>query len=233
MGDELDPRALWSCSYGLYVVTSCFEGADNGQIANTVIQVAAEPPRVLVALNKENYTHELISRSSVYGVSVLAESTPMDFIGRFGFRNGREFKKLEGVAARSGVTGCLLVTENAVAVFEAKVFGSLDVGTHTVFAGDVVSGEVLDTGNPLTYARYHANKGKAPPSAPSYRPPDTEKKGEVSSMKYVCDVCGYVYDPDEGDPDGGVPAGTAFKDLPDDWVCPVCGAGKDEFSPEG
>ncbi len=50
--------------------------------------------------------------------------------------------------------------------------------------------------------------------------------------KYVCDVCGYVYDPAVGDPDGDVPAGTAFKDIPDDWVCPVCGAGKDDFSPE-
>ena len=49
--------------------------------------------------------------------------------------------------------------------------------------------------------------------------------------KYVCDVCGYIYDPDAGDPDNGVPASTAFEDLPDDWVCPVCGASKDSFSP--
>lgn len=49
--------------------------------------------------------------------------------------------------------------------------------------------------------------------------------------KYVCDVCGYVYDPAEGDPDSGVAAGTAFEDLPDDWVCPLCGASKGDFSP--
>ena len=48
--------------------------------------------------------------------------------------------------------------------------------------------------------------------------------------KYVCTVCGYVYDPAEGDPDGGIDAGTSFEALPDDWVCPVCGAGKDAFS---
>ena len=50
--------------------------------------------------------------------------------------------------------------------------------------------------------------------------------------KYVCDVCGYVYDPAEGDSANGIPAGTAFADLPEDWECPVCGVGKDEFSEE-
>jgi rubredoxin len=47
--------------------------------------------------------------------------------------------------------------------------------------------------------------------------------------KYVCTVCGYVYDPAQGDPDNGVAAGTAFEDVPEDWTCPVCGVGKDEF----
>jgi rubredoxin len=50
-------------------------------------------------------------------------------------------------------------------------------------------------------------------------------------MKYVCRICGYVYDPAVGDPDGNVPAGTQFKDLPDDWVCPTCGAPKGSFQP--
>jgi len=50
--------------------------------------------------------------------------------------------------------------------------------------------------------------------------------------KYVCTACGYVYDPELGDPDGGVAPGTAFADIPDDWVCPLCGVGKDMFEPE-
>ena len=50
--------------------------------------------------------------------------------------------------------------------------------------------------------------------------------------KYVCNVCGYVYDPAVGDSDSGIPAGTAFEDIPDDWVCPVCGVSKEDFSPE-
>ena len=51
--------------------------------------------------------------------------------------------------------------------------------------------------------------------------------------KYVCTVCGYVYDPAVGDPENNIEAGTAFEDLPEDWVCPVCGAAKDQFEPEG
>jgi len=51
-------------------------------------------------------------------------------------------------------------------------------------------------------------------------------------QKYVCDVCGYVYDPEEGDTDNSVAPGTAWESLPDGWVCPLCGVGKDEFSPE-
>ena len=47
---------------------------------------------------------------------------------------------------------------------------------------------------------------------------------------YVCDVCGYIYDPAVGDPDNGIEPGTAFEDLPEDWLCPLCGVGKDEFS---
>lgn len=50
-------------------------------------------------------------------------------------------------------------------------------------------------------------------------------------QKYICTVCGYVYDPEQGDPDSGISAGTAFEDIPEDWVCPVCGAGKEDFEP--
>jgi len=58
-----------------------------------------------------------------------------------------------------------------------------------------------------------------------------QKKGKNIMKKYVCDVCGWVYDPAVGDPDNGIAPGTAFEDIPDDWVCPLCGVGKDEFSP--
>ncbi len=177
MGAELDPRSLWSISYGIYVVTSAYDGKANGQIANAVTQVAAEPPRVLVAINKDNYTHEFITKSGAFAVSVLEESVPMTFIGRFGFKTGTESDKLSGVEYEEGSTGSPCVTEYAIAFFEAKVFATADAGTHTIFIGDVVSGKVLKAdGKPLTYAQYQANKGKAPKNAPTYRAP--EKKGE-------------------------------------------------------
>jgi flavin reductase (DIM6/NTAB) family NADH-FMN oxidoreductase RutF/rubredoxin len=233
---EYNPSCLFNLTYGLYVVTSCADGKGNGQIANTVIQVTAEPARIAVALNKENLTHELISRGGAFGVSVLDKETPMTFIGLFGFKSGRDVDKLAEVEHREGETGCPLVTENALAVIEARVVDRLDVGTHTIFVGDVVAGEVLRDGEPLTYACYRdTKKGKAPKTAPTYHGPPpaaAKQRSDAQMQKYVCQVCGYVYDPAAGDPDNGVEPGTAFEDVPADWVCPVCGAAKDQFEPE-
>jgi rubredoxin len=95
----------------------------------------------------------------------------------------------------------------------------------------------------MTYAFYHkVKKGKTPEKAATYvknrsgesEAKPRETKGEEANQlkKYKCTVCGYVYDPAAGDPDNGVEPGTAFDKLPDGWVCPVCGAAKDAFSPE-
>ncbi len=236
----LDTKALWSISYGLYIVTSHLGGKYNGQVANTVFQITADPPRIAVSINKNNLTHEYISKSGVFAVSVLDEPTPMTFIGLFGFKSGREVDKLSQVAFKKGITGAPLVTENAISIVEAKVAGQLGVGTHTIFVGEIVGAEVLKQGKPLTYAFYQENKkGKAPKTAPTYKPPEqsatpdaNETRGSEKGMKkYECGVCGYVFDPANGDPDNGVAPGTAFEDLPGDWTCPVCGASKDEFSP--
>ncbi len=236
MSAAFNPKCLFHLSYGLYVVTSCAGGKKNGQVANAVFQVTAEPPRLAVSLNKKNLTHEYIAVSGVFGVSVLEEETPMAFIGLFGFKSGRDVDKFADVAFREGTLGCPLVTANALAVMEAKVIAQLDVGTHTLFIGDVVVGEVLKEGTPLTYACYHeTKKGKAPATAPTFRgatPAPQTERGDESMQKYVCAVCGYVYDPAAGDPENGVDAGTAFEALPDNWVCPVCGAAKDQFAPE-
>lgn len=231
----LDPKALWSITYGLYVVTS--RGGDklNGQIANTVFQVTAEPPRVAVSINRNNLTHEYISKSGVFAVSCLDEGTPMEFIGLFGFKTGRDVDKLASAKHRTGLTGGPVVTENALSVIEAKVVDKLDVGTHTIFVGEVVTAEVLRPGKPMTYAYYQEmKKGRAPKNAPTYHAPEPAEapKTGPTMKKYVCNVCGYVYDPAAGDPDGKIPPGTPFENLPADWHCPVCGASKDEFSPQ-
>jgi len=236
MSATYNPACLFNLTYGLYVVTSAADGKGNGQIANTVIQVTADPARIAVALNKQNLTHEYVSRGGAFGVSVLAQETPMTFIGLFGFKSGRDVDKLSRVEHKKGATACPVVTENALAVIEARVVGRLDAGTHTVFVGDVVAGEVLRDGDPLTYALYRDVKmGKAPKTAPTYHGPPpaaAKQRSDAKMQKYVCQVCGYVYDPVAGDPDNGVEAGTAFEDLPADWVCPVCGAAKEQFEPE-
>lgn len=81
----------------------------------------------------------------------------------------------------------------------------------------------------MTYAYYHEIKGgKAPKTAPTYNK-GANKKETKKMKKYVCTVCGYVYEPEKGDPDSGIKPGTPFEQLPDDWVCPVCGADKSAF----
>lgn len=236
MNGEIDLQALCSLTYGLYIVTSHNEEKLNGQIANTVVQVAMEPPRIAVSISPKNLTHEYIAKSGVFAVSVLEEATPMKLIGLFGFRSGREIDKLSQVAFKKSDSGCPIVTENALSVIEAKVIGQVDVSSHTIFIADVTAAEALRQGRPLTYAYYQECKmGKTPESAPTFRPHAQTWEtagGEKQMQKYVCDVCGYVYDPAVGDPENDVAPGTSFEDLPDDWTCPVCGVGKDQFSPE-
>lgn len=158
-------------SYGLYIVTSVQESRFNGQIVNTVLQVTSDPPRVAVVINKNNLTHQFISTSRVFGASVLDTSAPMTFIGLFGFKSGRNVDKLSQVKFVEGATGTPLVTQHCLGILEARVIDEVDVGTHTLFVGDVVSGEILGSGEPLTYLYYHTTlKGKSPKTAPSYNP---------------------------------------------------------------
>jgi len=171
MSPEFDRRAFRDLSYGLYIVTSLDGDRLNGQIVNTVIQVTSEPARVAVIINKKNLTHEFISKSGLFGVSVLDESSPMTFLGLFGFRSGREVDKLSQVLHKIGVTGCPLVLEHTLSVLEAKVIDQIDLGTHTIFIADTMNAEVLKEGRPLTYRYYQEFlKGKAPATAPTYNP---------------------------------------------------------------
>ena len=108
-------------------------------------------------------------KSNVFSASVLEEATPMTFLGPFGFRSGRDIDKLSKVSFQEGLTGCPLITEHALSVLEAEFIDSVDLGTHTVIIGNVVSSKVLKEGNPLTYQYYHTVlKGKSPPNAPTF-----------------------------------------------------------------
>jgi flavin reductase (DIM6/NTAB) family NADH-FMN oxidoreductase RutF/rubredoxin len=223
----MNKKALYNISYGLYVICSKKDDKINGQIANTVVQVCSEPPMISVAINKNNYTREFIDVSKMFTVSILSLDTPLSFIGNFGFKSGKDTNKFEGVNYRLSDNKIPIITDYTLAYLEAKVVNQIDVGTHTIFIGELVDADVLKEGEPITYAYYQkVKRGTTPKSAPSY----VETKKESKKMdKYECSVCGYIYDPELGDPDGGIKPGTPFEEIPDSWVCPVCGATKDQF----
>lgn len=229
----MNPKALHKISYGLYVISSFDGDKKNGQIANTLIQVTSEPQNVAIALNKENLTHSMVEKSRVFSASVLSKNTPFPFIGRFGFKSGRDTDKFEGVNYKKGATGAPIVLDNSIAYLEARVMSTLDAGTHTIFVGEVVDCDILSEDEPMTYEYYHTIKGgKSPKTAPTYIKDEKSEEKEVGKMKkYRCTVCGYVYDPQQGDPESGVAPGTPFEQIPDTWVCPICGAKKSEFEP--
>jgi len=120
------------------------------------------------------------------------------------------------------------VLDNVTSYLEAKVTKEMDVGTHTIFVGEIVDGDVINEKPCMTYDYYHqVKRGTTPKTAPSYV---EEKKEEAPKMsKYKCSVCGWIYDPAAGDPDGGIAPGTPFEKIPDNWQCPMCGAAKSEF----
>jgi ferric-chelate reductase [NAD(P)H] len=162
-------RALHRLSYGLYVVGSGKGDRLNAQIANTVFQVASEPPMVAVSINKNNLSHRFIQESRVFTASVLCKDTPLPFIGRFGFKSGRDSDKLSGINYKLGETGAPVVLENAVAYLEVRVTKEVDVGTHTVFIGKLVAAEVLTEKECMTYEYYHqVKRGTTPKAAPVY-----------------------------------------------------------------
>lgn len=165
-------KALQKLSYGLYLVTSRHGDQLNGQVANTVFQITSEPPTIAVSINRKNLTWEFIRESRVFAVSILCQETPLAFIGRFGFKSGRDIDKLVGTDYRIGSTGAPLVIDNAVSYLEARVIGELDVGTHTLFVGEVVEADVLNDKPCLTYDYYHlVKRGVTPKTAPTYVKP--------------------------------------------------------------
>ena len=227
----MERSVLSLLEYGLYLLGSRVGERYNAQIVNAFIQVTPVPPRVAFALNKGNLTHDFVKESLVFSLSILSEEVPLDFIGKFGFRSGRLGDKFLGVNHKFAKNGCPVVLDYSLGYLAGKVIGELDVDTHTLFVGEVEEGEILREGVPLSYSNYQKiKKGVTPKVAPTFI--ETKPK-EVGKMKrYVCSVCGYVYDPEKGDPEHGIAPGTAFEDLPEDWVCPVCGASKNQFEPE-
>ena len=158
----------------------------------------------------------------------------MPLIGTFGFRTGRDIDKFDQVRYRPGRTGAPILLDHTVGFLEAEVTDTIEVVTHTLFVGRIIACETLDrSAQTMTYAFYRdVKRGRTPKSAATYISAGAQRSERKQQMqKYVCRLCGYVYDPEIGDPENGVQPGTAFEALPDDWICPDCGVGKDEFDP--
>jgi flavin reductase (DIM6/NTAB) family NADH-FMN oxidoreductase RutF/rubredoxin len=221
----IDFEALFKISYGLYIVSSGDQKKGNGYISNTVFQVTAEPPSFAVCCNKANYTADFIQKSGFFAVSILQQETSAEIFGRFGYRSGKDFNKLENMELRFGHSGVPIVLNDTIAFLECKLKQTFDVGTHLLFIGDLLHAEIIDIyKEPLTYSYYRkVKKGMAPKNAPTYI--DKSKletiKQEKIPKKFKCPICGYIYDEEQEK--------VLFNDLPEDWICPVCGTPKEDF----
>ncbi|HBF88958.1 MAG TPA: High molecular weight rubredoxin [Bacteroidales bacterium] len=226
-------EAFFKISYGLYIISSSSGNKKNGFIGNTVFQVTAEPAQIAMCCSKNNFTLGLIRESKAFSISILQQNTSSETMGLYGYKSGKDINKFENANYKIGKTGTPIVLDETIAWFECKVMQEFDLGTHMMFISEIVDNELISDEAPLTYAYYReVKKGVAPKNAPTYI--DKSKlnsniKIESKMGKYECQVCGYIYDPIIGDKNHGIEPNRAFEDLPNDWVCPTCGAIKDEF----
>ena len=195
-----DPAALFNIGYGLYVVTSNDGKKDNGLIVNTVTQVTNTPNRVAVTINKANYSHHVIKQTGVMNVNCLTVDAPFKVFEAFGFVSGRNVDKFKDCEPLRSANGLVVLPRYINSFMSLKVEQYIDLGTHGMFVCEVTEAKVISDKETMTYSYYHANVKPKPQTA--------GKKG------YVCKICGYVYD-------GAT--------LPEDFVCPLCKHGAEDF----
>ena len=139
----MDKKAMYNLTYGLFILTAKEGDKDNGCIVNTVSQVTTEPNRIVVAVNKKNYTHDMIVRTGVFNVSILTEKSKFDTYKHWGFQSGADVDKTETVIYQRAENGVIYIAEETNAFLSAKVVSSTDLGTHTLFLADVTDGAVF------------------------------------------------------------------------------------------
>lgn len=236
----MDTKALYSLSYGLYLLSVRSEGKDSGCIINTAVQVGSSPTRIAVSVLRENYTCSLLEKEGVFNLSVLTEEADFSLFSHFGMQSGRTVDKFAGFSDVSrSENGLLYLTKATAAFLSVRVDATQDLGSHMLFIGTVTDGQVLSAAPPATYSFYHAHIKPAAASAgwrcricgyvhtgdtlpPGYTcpichhgPEDFEKTVAQPPKKdqYVCSVCGYVH----------------TGDAPPE-KCPLCGVPADKFT---
>lgn len=191
----MDNKAFFKLSYGLFVLSAREGEKDNGCIINTAMQVTDNPKQLAVAVNKSNYTHDMIVNTQKFNLSVLTERVPFSVFEQFGFQSGRETEKFsEPVRTANGIA---YYADHTNAVFSCKVAKTVDCGTHTLFIAEVEDALVLNDDLSVTYAYYFEHIKPKP-------------QAQGGKKKFVCEICGYVYEGEE---------------LPEDYVCPLCNHG--------
>lgn len=197
----MDTNALFKIGYGLYVLTANDGEKDNGCIINTVMQVTSNPCQISIAVNKQNYTNQMIQKTKKFNISVLNQNAKFDIFKHFGFQSGANTDKfLNFNDTKRSPNGLLYITKDTNAYFSAYVKQEIDLGTHSLYVAQLVASEVLTDIPTVTYDFYQQNIKP--------KPENSKKTG------WRCKICGYVY---EGE------------NLPADFICPLCKHGAADF----
>lgn len=195
----MDKKAMYKLSYGLFVLTAKDGEKDNGCIVNTAIQAASAPNQISICVNKANYTHDMIMKTKEFTVSILSQEAKFELFKQFGFQSGRDVNKFDAFSAcERGQNGIYYITEGTNAFISVKVDKTVDLGSHTMFIGEVTDMETLSESPSVTY-EYYLNHIKPKPEAVG-----TTKDGQTV---WRCKICGYEY---------------VGEELPDDFICPLC-----------
>ena len=195
----MNTKAMYKLTYGLFVLTAKDGDKDNGCIINTAIQAASEPNQISIAVNKANFTHDMIMKTGAFTVSTISQEASFDLFKHFGFQTGRETDKFADFAdCERGENGIFHITKGTNAFFNVKVEQTLDMGSHTMFVGQVTDMEVLIDTPSTTYEYYQENIKPKPQEA---------GKTEEGKTIWRCRICGYEYEGEE---------------LPEDFICPLC-----------
>ena len=198
----MNNQALFNLTYGVYVLSARQNDQDNACIINTAVQVANSPTRISVAVNKGNLTHDMILATGQLNISVISEDAPFELFQRFGMQSGRDVNKFDDFKyVKRSENGLYYLDKYVNAFMSLKVLESFDLGSHTLFIGEFVDGEVLSEVPSCSYGYYQTNIKTAPPK-------EAEKKG------WRCKICGYIYEGDE---------------LPSDYICPICKHPAEDF----